>query len=125
VSKNNLKIIIIFIYKMSSDKIKQMQIVHNEATEIFKKKSISYEDTFADYGTTGVIVRIGDKIQRLVSITNRGINLTNTKLIRDTLIDLHNYAAMAVISIDENNTKNIVWGNQTNQNFELKIENLC
>ncbi len=110
---------------MSSDKIKQMQIVHNEATEIFKKKSISYEDTFADYGTTGVIVRIGDKIQRLVSITNRGINLTNTKLIRDTLIDLHNYAAMAVISIDENNTKNIVWGNQTNQNFELKIENLC
>ncbi len=113
---------------MSNDKIKQMQIVHNEATEIFKKKYISYEDAFADYGTTGVIVRIGDKIQRLVSVSNRGISLTNTKLIRDALIDLHNYASMAIISIDENNannTKNIVGGNPNNQNFELKIENLC
>ena len=44
---------------------------------------------------------MGDKIQRLVSVTNKGVNLVNTESLRDTLIDLHNYAAMAVMLIDE------------------------
>jgi hypothetical protein len=100
-----------------------MKEVQNESLEVFKRKNIGYEDTFADYGTTGVIVRIGDKIQRLVSVTNKGISLVNTKTLRDTLIDLHNYAAMAIISIDENNNKTSQTNN--NQNFDLKIENLC
>jgi len=107
----------------NNNTITQMIQVQNESIEVFKKKNISYEDAFADYGTAGVIVRIGDKIQRLVSVSNRGISLVNTKTLRDTLIDLHNYAAMAIISIDENNNK----ASQTNnsQNFDLKIENLC
>jgi len=107
---------------MSVDKIKQMEAAHNEAIEIFKKKNISYEDTFADYGTAGVIVRIGDKIQRLVSVSNRGINLINTKSLRDTLIDLHNYSAMAIMLIDENNSKND--GKNNNQKLNLVLENL-
>jgi len=110
---------------MSNKNISQSQMaqIHNEALEVFKRKNIAYEDTFADYGTAGVIVRIGDKIQRLVSVTNRGISLVNTKTLRDTLIDLHNYAAMAIILIDQNNNAS----SQTNnsQNFDLKIENLC
>ena len=108
---------------MSSDKIKQMKIVQNESLEIFNKKLISYEYAFADYGIAGLIVRIGDKIQRLVSVSNRGISLINTKTLRDILVDLHNYAAMAIIMIDENNNNNI--GERlSNQNFDLKIENL-
>lgn len=108
---------------MSGDKIKQMKIVQNESLEIFNKKLISYEDAFADYGIAGLIVRIGDKIQRLVSVSNRGISLINTKTLRDILVDLHNYAAMAIIMIDENNNNNI--GERlSNQNFDLKIENL-
>lgn len=107
---------------MSADKIKQMQIVHNEALELFNKKQISYEDAFADYGIVGLIVRIGDKIQRLVSISNKGISLINTKTLRDILVDLHNYTAMAIISIDENNK---MAEKMSNQNFDLKIENLC
>lgn len=108
---------------MSNKIISQMIQVHNESLDVFKRKNVGYEDAFADYGTTGIIVRIGDKIQRLVSVTNRGITIVNTKTLRDTLIDLHNYTAMAIISIDENNNKT----SQTNntQNFDLKIENLC
>jgi hypothetical protein len=108
---------------MTNNSIAQMIQVQNESLEMFKRKNISYEHAFADYGTAGVIVRIGDKIQRLVSVTNRGISLVNTKTLRDTLIDLHNYAAMAIISIDENNNKTLQTNN--NQNFDLKIENLC
>lgn len=107
---------------MSSNTVNQMKTIQNEALELFNKKYISYEDAFADYGIAGVIVRIGDKIRRLVSVSNRGISLINTKTLRDILVDLHNYAAMAIILIDENNTKN---GERlSNQNFDLKIENL-
>jgi hypothetical protein len=49
----------------------------------------------------GVLVRIGDKLQRALSITKNGVNLVDDEGIRDTLIDLHNYAAMAVMLLDE------------------------
>jgi hypothetical protein len=90
---------------MSEYRVSKMIQVQNEALELFKKKNIDYGDAFANYGSVGVIVRMGDKIQRLVSVSNRGVNLINTESLRDTLIDLHNYAAMAVMLIDENNTK--------------------
>jgi hypothetical protein len=85
----------------SSPRISQMIQVQNEGLELFKTKNTDYGDAFANYGPIGVIVRMGDKIQRLVSVTNHGINLVNTESIRDTLIDLHNYSAMAVMLIDE------------------------
>ena len=48
---------------------------------------------------------MGDKIQRLVSVINNGIYLVNTESLRDTLIDLHNYSAMAIMLLDEKKTK--------------------
>ncbi len=42
-------------------------------------------------------MRIEDKIQRAISITQKGVNLVDDEGIRDTLIDLHNYAAMALM----------------------------
>jgi hypothetical protein len=83
------------------DREKQLQKVHSEALELFKKKNADYGDAFAKYGTTGVIMRMGDKIERFVSITKTGINLVETEGLRDTLIDLHNYAAMAIMLLDE------------------------
>ena len=87
---------------MANFRISQMINVQNEALELFRNKNLDYGDAFANYGTVGVIVRMGDKIQRLVSITNKGVNLVNNESLRDTLIDLHNYAAMAIMLIDEN-----------------------
>ena len=50
-------------------------------------------------------MRIEDKIQRCISITKNGINLVSDEGLRDTLLDLHNYAAMATMLYDENNLK--------------------
>ena len=83
------------------DRQEQLQKVHSEALELFKKKNADYGDAFAKYGTTGVIMRMGDKIERFISITKTGINLVETEGLRDTLIDLHNYAAMAIMLLDE------------------------
>ena len=48
-------------------------------------------------GVVGVLVRIEDKIQRAISISNSGIVLVDDEGLKDTLLDLHNYAAMALM----------------------------
>lgn len=44
---------------------------------------------------------MGYKIQRLISVSNKGVELVDSESLRDTLIDLHNYAAMGIMLIDE------------------------
>lgn len=83
------------------DRIKQLEQVQKEGLELFKKKNQDYGDAFATYGPVGVLVRIGDKISRLMSIEKRGIRLVDDEKLKDTLIDLHNYSAMAIMLIDE------------------------
>jgi hypothetical protein len=77
--------------------------VQQEGLELFKKKNQDYGDAFAKYGTIGVLMRIEDKIHRSMSITKNGVNLVSDERIRDTMIDLHNYAAMAIMLLDETN----------------------
>mgnify|MGYP001221144099 CR=1 FL=1 len=81
-------------------RIDQLSCIHFEAMELFKRKNQDYGDAFANYGTIGVLVRMGDKISRMQSITTNQISLVNTEALRDTLIDLHNYAAMAIMILD-------------------------
>jgi len=83
------------------DRVSQYKAVQNEAISLFKKKNQDYGDAFAHFGPVGVIVRMGDKINRLSSITKSSVSLVKTESIRDTLIDLHNYAAMAIMLMDE------------------------
>jgi hypothetical protein len=83
------------------DRVEQMKKIQNAALELFTKKNIDYGDAFAKYGIIGVLMRIEDKLQRSMSITKNGVNLINDESIRDTLIDLHNYAAMGLMLLDE------------------------
>jgi|TARA_B110000881_G_C18538899_1_gene497339 hypothetical protein len=83
------------------DRVEQMKKIQKEGLELFTKKNADYGDAFAQYGTIGVLMRIEDKIQRSMSITKKGVNLVNDEGLRDTLIDLHNYAAMALMLLDE------------------------
>jgi hypothetical protein len=45
---------------------------------------------------------MSDKINRVISITDKKVELVNTESLRDTLIDLHNYSAMAIMMLDKN-----------------------
>jgi hypothetical protein len=84
-------------------RVSQMQLIQNEGLELFKKKNQDYGDAFANYGVVGVLVRMGDKIARLQSISTKSVSLVNSESLRDTLIDLHNYSAMAIMLLDETN----------------------
>jgi hypothetical protein len=82
------------------NRVDQLKAIQQDALELFAKKNADYGDAFAKYGVIGVLMRIEDKIQRSMSITKNGVNLVNDEGIRDTLIDLHNYAAMALMLLD-------------------------
>ena len=82
-------------------RVEQMEIIQKEALELFTRKNIDYGDAFAKYGVIGVLMRIEDKLHRYMSITKNGVHLINDESIRDTLIDLHNYSAMAIMLLDE------------------------
>lgn len=84
-------------YTDTKDRVEQLKKIQKEGLELFIKKNADYGDAFAKYGVVGVLMRIEDKIQRALSITNKGVNLVNDEGIKDTLIDLHNYAAMAIM----------------------------
>ena len=83
------------------NRVEQMKLIQTESLQLFTKKNIYYGDAFAKYCVIGVLMRIEDKLQLSMSITKNGVHLINDEGIRDTLIDLHNYAAMALMLIDE------------------------
>tara|TARA_B100001093_G_scaffold488411_1_gene525611 strand:+ start:2689 stop:3219 length:531 start_codon:yes stop_codon:yes gene_type:complete len=87
---------------MCDTRVEQLEKVQSEARNLFAKKNADYGDAFATYGTVGILVRLGDKIHRLQSITSKGINLVEDEKLRDTLLDLHNYAAMGIMLLDSN-----------------------
>jgi len=89
----------------ASSRVSQMQSIQSEGLELFKRKNQDYGDAFAKYGVVGVLVRMGDKIARLQSISTTSISLVDTESLRDTLIDLHNYSAMAIMLLDEDDMK--------------------
>ena len=93
------------ISTLKSSRVSQMQLVQYEGLELFKKKNQDYGDAFAKYGVVGVLVRMGDKIARLQSISTKSVSLVNSESLRDTLIDLHNYSAMAIMLLDEDESE--------------------
>tara|TARA_Y100000389_G_C17311288_1_gene438113 strand:+ start:295 stop:687 length:393 start_codon:yes stop_codon:yes gene_type:complete len=91
-----------FLTEVSQEKrVLQYDAVYQEARELFINKNKDYGDAFASYGPIGVLVRMGDKTRRLSSIEKNKIINVNDESIRDTLIDLHNYSAMAIMLMDE------------------------
>jgi hypothetical protein len=86
------------------NRVSQLENIQTNARELFAKKNADYGDAFAKYGVVGVIMRIEDKIQRLISINKSGIVLVPDEGLRDTLLDLHNYAAMAIMLLDEDDS---------------------
>ena len=82
---------------MAEDRVEQLKKIQSEALELFKKKNADYGDAFAKFGLIGVLMRIEDKIQRSLSISKNNITLVDDEGLRDTLIDLHNYSAMALM----------------------------
>ena len=80
------------------DRVSQLKCIQEECLKIFEKKNADYGDAFATHGVVGVLVRINDKLSRFTNITQKGIEISVTdETLKDTLMDLHNYSAMAIM----------------------------
>lgn len=91
-----------------TDYIKLFRDIQDEGFELFKKKNADYGNAFEEFGTIGILVRMNDKIKRAMTITNKNITLVDTESLRDTLIDLHNYTALAITQLDRRTESNKV-----------------
>lgn len=60
----------------------------------------SVHDTFLKYGLTSFLVRMEDKLNRARTLNTKDA-LVNDEKITDTLLDLANYAIIAVIELDK------------------------
>ena len=89
-------------YDIHDDSIVEFKKVQKEGLELFEKKNKDYGDAFKQDGTVGVLIRMGDKINRLKHITKNKVEFVDNETMRDTLIDLHNYSAMAIMLINKN-----------------------
>ena len=93
--------------EINNKRLCQYDNIHSESRILFKLKNKDYGDSFADYGPIGVLMRMKDKLNRLQNITKDSVTLINVETsmddetLRDTLIDLHNYSAMALMLLDE------------------------
>jgi len=85
-------------YKNSLEHFKALQ---EQCFEIFEAKNNDYGDSFRESGLVGLIVRMHDKLARILNVSKTQITLVESEQLRDTLIDLANYALLAVMVLDE------------------------
>lgn len=76
-----------------------------ELNAIYTKKNHDYGDsyhvTYLEEGMAMPRIRMSDKLNRFKSLTRKpGEALVNDESIRDTLMDLANYALMTVLELD-------------------------
>ena len=73
--------------------------------ETYLKKNHDYGNSFDKsldkFGLVASTVRLGDKMNRIESLTSK-IALVNDESIKDTLLDLANYAIMTVMWLNKN-----------------------
>lgn len=82
------------------NRVEQLESIQKVARELFKRKNTDYGDAFAEFGVIGVLMRIEDKIKRALNISKNSITLVNDESLKDTMLDLHNYSAMALMLMD-------------------------
>lgn len=85
------------------DKIKEHQDLMNYLHNLYVVKNHDYgdsvHDTYTKYGLTSFLVRIEDKINRARTLSQNSETLVKTEKIEDTLLDMANYAVLAVIEL--------------------------
>lgn len=87
-----------------NEKIRQHEAICAELTALYKKKNRDYGDafhtSFLEEGMAMPRIRLGDKFNRFKNLTRSGLRRVVDESIRDTLIDLANYAILTVMEID-------------------------
>jgi hypothetical protein len=89
------------LYSDPSKLVKKFKEIHSKGLNLFEKKNTDYGDSFATFGIVGIIIRLEDKINRCISITENNKTMVDDESIKDTIFDMVNYATMGVMLIND------------------------
>lgn len=86
------------------NKVDRLEKLTGQLIETYKAKNNDYGDSFADsykeFGITSAVVRMNDKMNRIKSLSKGEERQVKDESLRDSLMDLANYALMTVIEIE-------------------------
>ena len=87
-----------------SSKIEKHKQICDELNELYVKKNHDYGDafhlSFIEEGMAMPRIRLGDKFNRFKTLSRGSKQEVNDESIRDTLIDLANYAIMTILEME-------------------------
>lgn len=79
--------------------------ITDEMNALYERKNHDYgnsfSETFRKLGIISAATRMLDKMNRIVSIVTKDQQKVNDESLRDTLIDIANYAVMTIMEIDK------------------------
>ena len=106
------------IFNKYTDKMKDLYI----------KKNHDYGDsvskTFDEYGLTSFLVRMDDKMNRIKNLNKSNDVAVIGENIEDTLLDLANYAVLAITEIEYRKKLLLSEANEIDQDIELRKSQL-
>lgn len=95
--------------RVGFDNVREHMGICSELNTLYEKKNNDYGDsfssTFKEFGFTMSAIRLQDKLERFKRLSKGNKANVEDESIRDTLIDLANYAIMTVMEIDKNGKK--------------------
>ena len=79
--------------------------ITEEMNALYERKNHDYgnsfSETFRKLGIISAATRMLDKMNRIVSLVTKDQQKVNDESLRDTLIDIANYAVMTIMEIDK------------------------
>ena len=91
---------------MTDLEIEKFKNIQKECLQIFIKKNNDYGKSYKTHGLIGILIRVQDKINRLSTITKNSYNVNiEDETLKDTLLDLHNYCALALMLLEKSYDK--------------------
>ncbi len=85
--------------------VERHMVICAELNALYEEKNKNYGDsfhqTFLEEGFAMARIRLSDKLSRFKTLTRTGSNGTDDEPIRDTLLDLANYAIMTIMEVDD------------------------
>lgn len=75
-----------------------------ELGSVYTSKNHDYGDsfhkTYLEFGRIAVAIRLQDKVSRLSALSTKDQQLVKNESIRDTLVDIANYAILGIMELD-------------------------
>lgn len=87
----------------TNEKLKRLKEIHQHEESLYSERNEKYGDSFAktfqEYGEAVALIRLEDKLNRAKTLVSMGLKDSEGESLIDTLMDLSNYANMAIIEL--------------------------